>query len=60
MEDAAWLKKKGGESAHINVAELNAVAKGVNLAVKWGARQLKIVTDSATGIFVALFGPEEG
>ena len=32
-EDAAWLRKKG-DSAHINVAELNVSMKGINLTLK--------------------------
>ena len=32
-EDAAWLRKKD-DSAHINVAELDATKKGINLALK--------------------------
>lgn len=47
VEDAAWLRKKG-DFGHINVAELDAVLKGVNLAVKWGLREVEVYTDSAT------------
>lgn len=47
VEDAAWLRKVD-DSAHINVAELEAIIRGVNLAVKWGACALEVVTDSAT------------
>ena len=32
VEDAAWLRKKG-DFGNINVAKLDAVLKGVNLAV---------------------------
>ena len=46
-EDAAWLRKKNDVS-HINVAELDATIKGVNLALKWGLRDICIKTDSAT------------
>ena len=46
-EDAAWLRKKG-EASHINVAELDAVLKGVNLALKWGLQDVSVKTDSAT------------
>ena len=31
---------------HINVAKLDAVLKGINLAIKWGLREIKIRTDS--------------
>ena len=33
---------------HINVAELEAALKGVNLAIKWGLTNIQIITDSAT------------
>ena len=47
VEDAAWLRKRD-DHMHINLAELDAVIKGVNLALKWNVKQLEIVTDSAT------------
>ena len=47
IEDAAWLRKKDDYN-HINVAELEATLKGVNLAVKWGLRKIELITDSAT------------
>ena len=47
VEDAAWLRKKDDHS-HINLAELDAVLKGVNLAVQWELKVLTIMTDSAT------------
>ena len=46
IEDAAWLRK-ADDGTHINLAELNAVIKGVNLAMKWGAGDITIFTDSA-------------
>ena len=46
-EDAAWLRKKN-DNAYINVAELDAMMKGVNLALKWGLQAVEIRTDSAT------------
>ena len=36
-EAATWLRKINGYN-HINVAELDAVLKGINLAIKWGLR----------------------
>ena len=45
--DATWLRKINGYN-HINVAELDAVLKGINLAIKWGLREIEIRTDSAT------------
>ena len=47
VEDAAWLRKKN-DYGHINVAELDAVLKGINLALKWGLRDVEVRTDSAT------------
>ncbi|XP_029643257.1 uncharacterized protein LOC115217646 [Octopus sinensis] len=47
VEDAAWLRKMD-DCSHINVAELEAVLKGVNLALKWGLHTIEIRTDSAT------------
>jgi len=47
VEDGAWLRKKD-DNMHINVAELDSVVKGVNLALKWNVRKLLIMTDSTT------------
>ena len=47
VEDAAWLRKKD-DAMHINVAELDAVVKGLNLALKWNLKNLQIMTDSAS------------
>ncbi|GAB1602697.1 hypothetical protein Ahia01_000549600 [Argonauta hians] len=47
VEDAAWLRKKE-DVGHINVAELDAVLRGVNLALQWDLREIEIRTDSAT------------
>ena len=47
IEDRAWLRK-ANDGTYINLAELNAVIKGVNLVMKWGARDITIFTDSAT------------
>ena len=46
IEDGSWLRKLD-DGAHINLAELNAVIKGVNVAMKWGAKDIVIKTDSA-------------
>ena len=46
VEDAAWLRKKT-DFNHINVAELEAILKGVNLGLKWGLKQMDLMTDSA-------------
>ena len=47
VEDAAWMRKKD-DYGHINVAELEAVLKGINLGVKWGLNDITVMTDSAT------------
>ncbi|XP_076068433.1 uncharacterized protein LOC143040875 [Oratosquilla oratoria] len=47
VEDGAWQRKKDNYH-HINVSELDAVIKGVNLALKWGLREIEIRTDAAT------------
>lgn len=47
VEDAAWLRKES-DGSHINVAELEAVLKGLTLALKWNFTQVELVTDSAT------------
>ena len=47
VEDAAWMRKKD-DHRHINVAELNAVLKGVNMAIGWGYHSFALYTDSAT------------
>lgn len=47
VEDAAWLRPKH-DSSHINRAELDAVVKGINLAIKWGNRDIRLMCDSAT------------
>lgn len=47
VEDAAWLRKPD-DSGHINLAELEAVLKGVNLALRWDLKNVVVKTDSAT------------
>lgn len=47
VEDASWLRKKE-DSSHINVAELDAALRGVNLALKWKLKKMTLLTDSAT------------
>ena len=46
VEDAAWLWKKD-DFNHINVTELEAVLKGINLALKWNLTEVELKTDSA-------------
>ena len=45
VEDCAWLRK---DTAHINVAELEATIKGISLALKWKLTEVKLITDSAS------------
>lgn len=45
IEDACWLRPEN-DAKHINLAELDATLKGVNLALQWQARILHIITDS--------------
>ena len=47
IEDSCWLRTKG-DKRHINIAELDAVIKGVTMAAKWGLKNLQVVTDSKT------------
>ena len=46
-EDGTWMRKKDDYN-HINVAELEAVLKGVNVCVNWGLKDIVVHTDSAT------------
>ena len=46
VEDGCWLRP--GDGTHINLAELDAALKGVNMAILWGARRIRLMTDSRT------------
>ena len=46
VEDACWLRTD--TSTHINMAELEAALRGVNLAIAWGMKSIALQTDSAT------------
>ncbi|XP_067931172.1 uncharacterized protein [Watersipora subatra] len=46
VEDGSWLRKD--EGVHINVAELEAVIRGLGMAIKWGVTEIVLITDSAT------------
>ena len=46
VEDACWLRP-GKDSQHINLAELDAIIKGINLAILWKTITLHLFTDSA-------------
>ncbi|XP_067939635.1 uncharacterized protein [Watersipora subatra] len=49
VEDASWLRKESDHS-HINVAELEAVGRGVNLAIAWRFKTFTLAVDSVTVI----------
>ena len=44
----SMAKKKKDNYNHFNVAKLDVVLKGINLALKWGLREVVVRTDSAT------------
>ena len=44
IEDASWLRRE--DCGHINLAELEAVLKGLNLAVAWKMKEIRLMTDS--------------
>jgi len=46
VKDVAWLRKKD-DFAHINVAELDAVLKGINMPHQWGITNLTVISDTA-------------
>ena len=46
IEDGAWLR--GSDATHINMAELDAVVKGLNLTLAWVFERIVRYTDSAT------------
>ena len=45
VEDACWLHPEK-DSQHINLAELDAIIKGINLAILWKTTTLHLFTDS--------------
>ena len=47
VEDASWLRPVG-EVLHINLAELNAAVKGLNLDMLWGLKEITMFTDSSS------------
>ena len=47
VEDGSWLQKRD-DAAHINLAELEAVIKGLNMAIIWDLKKVQIKTDSRT------------
>lgn len=47
IEDASWLRRED-DATHINLAELESILRGVNLAVSWGLHDVEVMTDSST------------
>ena len=45
IKDACWLWPMN-DAMHINLAELNTVLKGINLALQWGVKVLHVQTNS--------------
>ena len=46
VEDACWLRPTDG--SHINMAELDSLVKGMNVALAWDIQKLHLRTDSLT------------
>ncbi|KFD62362.1 hypothetical protein M514_25485 [Trichuris suis] len=46
VEDAAWLRPN--DACHINMAEVDAAIKGLNLALSWNVKTVELMTDSST------------
>jgi len=46
VEDGTWLRHD--DASHINMAELDAAVKGINLAIMWNMKKLHMHTDSLT------------
>ena len=46
LVDKAWLRKES-DKLHINEAELTSIVRRINLAIKWGARKIRLYTDSS-------------
>ena len=46
VEDACWLRP-AKDSQHINLTELDAIIKGINLAIPWKTTTVHLFTDSA-------------
>nr|XP_047144991.1 uncharacterized protein LOC101239685 [Hydra vulgaris] len=50
VEDAAWLRP-ASDTHHINISELDSILRGLNLASKWGIKEL---TEVAKDIQIAV------
>ena len=49
-EDGAWLRKTD-DIAHINLTELDAVVKGVSVAINWNVKRITIMSDSRSVVY---------
>ena len=47
VEDGCWLRPPH-DTSHINMAELDALLKGLNMAIAWGLQEIEIFSDSKT------------
>ena len=47
FEDACWLRPTN-DAQHINLAELDAALKGINLALQWKCKVMHLKTDSVS------------
>ena len=45
VEDGAWLRRQN-DRAHINVSELDAVLRGLNMALEWRMKNVILRSDS--------------
>lgn len=46
VEDGSWMRES--DSTHINMAELEAVIRGFNVALSWNMKRIRLKTDSST------------
>lgn len=46
IEDGCWLRLD--DASHINMAELDAAIRGVNMALSWKITKFRLITDSRT------------
>ena len=53
VEDATWLRKEMSEN-HINMAELDAVMRGMNMALTWRLKKVTIFTDFSDSVPLSL------
>nr|XP_047144528.1 uncharacterized protein LOC124818085 [Hydra vulgaris] len=49
VEDAAWLRP-ASDTHHINISELDSILRGLNLASKWGIKELTVYSDSKSTV----------